>query len=493
MSITNSPQLCVPGKSGIAPPEILALIFEELGWHAASAADLQALYATRATLKSAALTCVSFCSPALDVLWRTIDNLLPLFKLLPSFKILEGNFTISGMINASDWARFDCYAQRVQRVAYRGGLIPAIHPSVYLSLAILHPNPIFPNLLSIRYNGLHSAVASPFPEALLLLSSTVLHVEISASHLEVFHTTNFLSTLAGKSTQLSSLVLRNQPYMVLDNLVASLTYLRELHVMDMSGKLAARTLHSIAQLEHLNSLSIDLTPPHFHALTSFAHLSSERLPRRCFPTLELLHIRCSAPGLLITLIVDGPMSLHPFHAARFCQTLTCYGDSLHRVEISNVAGSMTTSLNHLNLRHLKVFDLRNSPSLSLAGVDVTALTTAWPALTCLAIPSADFDLPSLNVLAANCPDLTYLQITLSTLSVPPFTTTALRRHALRDLHLSNSLCPAGSVHLLARHFDRLFPRLRSIHADGTDQHRWAEVESLVFAFQDVRLHVLAQT
>ncbi|KAJ7105567.1 hypothetical protein C8R44DRAFT_987579 [Mycena epipterygia] len=500
MSDTVEPSTLYVPRNKVMPSEILAPIFEEVGWHA----DLQALYATRTTLRSAALTCRSFCSPALDVLWRSIDNLLPLLELLPSFKVVEGNHTISGMIKASDWARFDCYAQRVHRVAYRGGSIPVIHPSVYLSLAILHPHPLLPNLLSVEYHGPHSSGATPFPEALLLVSPTVRHVKISSSGLEVFHTTNFLSTLAGKSTQLSSLLFYNQPHAVLDNILSSFTYLRELHVMDMLGQLKAKTLRSMAQLEHLNSLSIDLISLNPFSTFAIGHLPLHGQGHRRFPALELLRIQCSTlamlivfldmttPGTLKTLIIDGRMSLHPFDGARFCQKISC-GGSLHRLEISNVVGSIATSLNPLDLRHLRIFDLRNSPSLSLAGVDVTALATAWPALTCLAIPSGDLDLPSLNVLAANCPDLAYLQITLSTLNVPPFTMTPVRRHVLRDLHLSNSLCSAGSVHLLARHFDRLFPRLQSICAGGPDQHRWKEVESMVFAFQDVRLHALAQT
>jgi len=40
----------------------------------------------RATLLNAALTCSSLCGPALDVLWSYMDDLLPLFKLLPSFE-----------------------------------------------------------------------------------------------------------------------------------------------------------------------------------------------------------------------------------------------------------------------------------------------------------------------------------------------------------------------------------------------------------------------
>lgn len=36
----------------------------------------------------AALTCKTFLEPALDVLWRTMNSLIPLLKLLPSFQLV---------------------------------------------------------------------------------------------------------------------------------------------------------------------------------------------------------------------------------------------------------------------------------------------------------------------------------------------------------------------------------------------------------------------
>jgi hypothetical protein len=46
----------------------------------------------RSVLASAALTCRTFLEPALDRLWRSLDKLFPLFKLLPAFYRSDSTF-----------------------------------------------------------------------------------------------------------------------------------------------------------------------------------------------------------------------------------------------------------------------------------------------------------------------------------------------------------------------------------------------------------------
>ena len=43
----------------------------------------------RSYLRWAALSCRAFSRPALNALWRTLDSLLPLLKLLPSLKLVD--------------------------------------------------------------------------------------------------------------------------------------------------------------------------------------------------------------------------------------------------------------------------------------------------------------------------------------------------------------------------------------------------------------------
>ncbi|KAJ6540326.1 hypothetical protein B0H19DRAFT_959324, partial [Mycena capillaripes] len=115
-------------------------------------ASLAAKGTARKRLLSAALTCKSFCPTALDILWRNMDNLVPLLKLLPSFQEFNGIFVIFGSITWADWVRFDCYARRVRQVTFREPSLPLkIHPSLYSTISFLHSQPVLPNLQSITY------------------------------------------------------------------------------------------------------------------------------------------------------------------------------------------------------------------------------------------------------------------------------------------------------------------------------------------------------
>lgn len=46
----------------------------------------------RKSLYWAALTCKAFTEPALDVLWRSMNSLIPLLKLLPKLFLIEDEY-----------------------------------------------------------------------------------------------------------------------------------------------------------------------------------------------------------------------------------------------------------------------------------------------------------------------------------------------------------------------------------------------------------------
>lgn len=74
-------------KMGVLQPHILSEIFRHFGIDSPDATEVKA---ARRNLIRAALTCKVFLDPALDRLWRAIDTLLPLLKLLPSFQLVGG-------------------------------------------------------------------------------------------------------------------------------------------------------------------------------------------------------------------------------------------------------------------------------------------------------------------------------------------------------------------------------------------------------------------
>lgn len=52
--------------------------------------DAMEFGSTKKHLLWAALTCTMFRDPALNTLWRSLDSLLPLLKVLPSFRLVNG-------------------------------------------------------------------------------------------------------------------------------------------------------------------------------------------------------------------------------------------------------------------------------------------------------------------------------------------------------------------------------------------------------------------
>ena len=47
------------------------------------------------TLRSVGLVCKALFHPAMDSLWKTLSSLLPLLKLLPSFRVANGREYVS--------------------------------------------------------------------------------------------------------------------------------------------------------------------------------------------------------------------------------------------------------------------------------------------------------------------------------------------------------------------------------------------------------------
>jgi hypothetical protein len=68
--------------------DILHAIFEHFPLHPGSKSERQA----RIDLLSAGMVCKNFSEPALKALWRILPSLIPLLLLLPSAKVVDGQF-----------------------------------------------------------------------------------------------------------------------------------------------------------------------------------------------------------------------------------------------------------------------------------------------------------------------------------------------------------------------------------------------------------------
>ncbi|KAI0740737.1 hypothetical protein C8Q76DRAFT_791144 [Earliella scabrosa] len=73
--------------------------------------------ARQAALRSAAITCRALYQPALNILWRVVDDIKHLLSVLPAFsrsRSHPGTFVFHGKIPVAEWARLERYATCVQ-------------------------------------------------------------------------------------------------------------------------------------------------------------------------------------------------------------------------------------------------------------------------------------------------------------------------------------------------------------------------------------------
>jgi len=88
----------------LAIPEIVRMIldsFLDRPMHEVNAdkVNYRAATALRSSVLNMALTCRSFSEPALDILWWAMDDLVPLFNLLPGFQNKQEVCRISDIIS----------------------------------------------------------------------------------------------------------------------------------------------------------------------------------------------------------------------------------------------------------------------------------------------------------------------------------------------------------------------------------------------------------
>ncbi|KAI1788316.1 hypothetical protein LXA43DRAFT_1025836 [Ganoderma leucocontextum] len=127
----------------------------------------------RQALLASALTCRTLSDLALDVLWRALDDIQPLLRLLPGHK---RTFVLKPHIMPETWIKFQSYATRVREI----GHFPnpeRVHPSVWTFLAIKCEDlPLLPRLHDLDAYDLLLDDLSPL---FLLLTPSLRSISLS--------------------------------------------------------------------------------------------------------------------------------------------------------------------------------------------------------------------------------------------------------------------------------------------------------------------------
>ncbi|KAH9967273.1 hypothetical protein BC827DRAFT_1264120 [Russula dissimulans] len=133
----------------LAIPELLQRIFD---------------FGTRASNASNALVCRSWSGPALDHVWREVDSLYYLLRLLVPLlyhpgerrhagEYDRGNHKFDHSPTPEEWARFIPYARRVHSLKVKGEMVPDLADSVFDELARTRITlEILPNLRCLHWN-----------------------------------------------------------------------------------------------------------------------------------------------------------------------------------------------------------------------------------------------------------------------------------------------------------------------------------------------------
>ncbi|GLB39531.1 hypothetical protein LshimejAT787_0700410 [Lyophyllum shimeji] len=166
-----------------------------------------------------------------------------------------------------------------------------------------------------------------------------------------------------------------------------------------------------------------------------------------------------------------------------------WGQDIHALSIEQEPSSSISDLPDFSTYH---FQLR---CLSLRGWTVTdtqlgKLVTKFPDLMELRITGGcpfhkSLTLSGLSTLAKQCPKLALLQTSLDASILDPADDEVLS-HGLRKLLLTTWQSVADKA-VLARHLDRLFPRVVvEPNPDVADKETWRTVNRFVSMFQDIR-------
>ncbi|TFK22435.1 hypothetical protein FA15DRAFT_671560 [Coprinopsis marcescibilis] len=421
-------------------PDILAYICEYLSYDQDfDSVEQYELEASRRNLAALALTCRAYLEPALDCRWRALDNLYPLFRILPAFVATPSKtHVLRGTISPEEWARFDWYARRVKRFCYSrdpNRLDIAMH--VYFRIAQLRSTPLLPSL-----RHLHCPWIS---QSDFLISGVFLFLSPSLQSLEFCKITSiedkligtFLHTLHADGADLESIVLRGENLTdgMLD-LVLPFSNLRTLEIDGMGPAIELAWLQELGRKPKLEELALDFTNSNIEPLTEdigFPNLKSLMITASIpFTRAFLPHITSTSLETLVAVSSQDTASQRTGFITdsvdRWGSCLQSFGlvHIIHgeNLTISDELDLLTAIAPLLPLRNLREFRLEGY-ILNLTDENVVQLAMAWPRITKLLLPyvSGDRTRPTLNSLVNLrdlCPQLKHVRIPIDITDIPPF-------------------------------------------------------------------------
>ncbi|KAF4613157.1 hypothetical protein D9613_010806 [Agrocybe pediades] len=483
-------------------------ILEEICEYIAHEGDLDSeeMASSRSDLFAVMMTCRAFVEPAVSRLWRSLDSLYPLLKLLPAFVQVDGTYVLRGHISAEDWERFDLYASRVRKFSYARDppdLDIAMH--VYFRLALMRSKPMLPSLRQLfcpstsQDNFLVSGI-------FLFLSSSLQRIEIGdISPMEDKLCGTVLHTLSSEGAQLEKIALRGHG-LTKDTLglAAKFQSLRELEVIGMGPSLTMEFLEEIGALPWLVELALDFTDSTLTTVERDLGMKDLKgfMVHAPFRFIQAMMSHISTQHLEAIIFVSPNDAL--FDKKQFLEEIaTRWKDTLLRIAVvHHQAGEEPEELTVdtlsplIGLPRLTYFRLEGY-TMQLDDETIAVFARAWPQLHTLLLPFIGGGQPrptinALRLLSLLSPKLRNLRIPLDTRDLPPFVSSGSPQepaHMLHTLTIATADDPweLRTLLHLARHIDYCFPDVDSVLAhENHDEDKWLQVHEMIQMYQAVR-------
>ncbi|KAH7923309.1 hypothetical protein BV22DRAFT_1036477 [Leucogyrophana mollusca] len=479
-----------------------------------------------------ARTCQCFKEPALDILWRTLGSLGPLYLLLSedAYEFCrENHIHPQRKLSPSELARVKVYSHRIRCItadpaSSKSKTFPLLDMD---ALSALLEDCSLPSLLPSLTTIDFSLVSTSAPESCYLLREmlspklTSLHFRVS-SKVVPESLKELLEAIPTEAPNLVDLSITRLPYITqTDFRLFDIRHLRCLSI-DRSVRLDNHTLARLACLPHLVDLafalhqdidygslfpsairreegfaklqSVKITAgtnvtqwPSFFAIASCAHLEDISITYdnqctassfNCF--LGILRSAYSTPSTLRSLVVR-----HDVHGDSNGEAPFMFGSSVFEPLLA--------------FTHLKKVHFVNLGTYDLDDVFLAAAARAWPKVEELQFASffGEIDprvtLGSLIPFAKYCKGMRSLHMFLDASVVPSLSATEAVQDdaknplfivlALRNLNMTD-------VHGVANFLFTLFPRLATLFPQAPLEvsERWREVAGLIKGMQETTAH-----
>ncbi|KAF8994410.1 hypothetical protein BDQ17DRAFT_1366989 [Cyathus striatus] len=410
------------------------------------------------TLAVAARAHRLFTELALDKLWKSLDSLFPLFKILPAFQESDGTYVLRGTVHPHDWDRFDWYARRVRVFCYTRDLAAidiAMH--VYFRVAQLRNSPLLPELQYLLCPSLSQSD--------ILIPAICLFLSPSLQSIQFGEITSIEDKLGA---ELENVILKGERDALSKDSLSFLTRFRHLKKLELCGmgrSLYPELLQGLGTLAYLEQLDIDFRHCPLKSLDEEIGMSS-----------------------LKRLSIKAPISWTAAFLSRIA-----LGDVDTKTALEDIAARLGEVL--LTSSLIPLLTLHELRYVCLEGDDVKIFAYSWPKIQYLLLPFAPMGFPRHL-------SLPYLRIPLDTgVTVPNLTEEEERelsreRHRLQILTLASGDDPLSVKELLqlARYIDFIFPHIHSVKTypdDGDDI--WDNIKDMISTFQSVRSEAINRT